>query len=262
MATSAVPPQIDASATVRGEHRFFLFATWLLAFLTVGGFAFHLIAGFSSFDRPLVYHLHAAVFMGFIGLYVTQVTLAASGNIALHMRLGQLGAIWVPAILVLGAWLTIETLRISGGPPIFAQSEFLLVNLCHLAAFGGLAFAALKMRDRPDWHKRLMFGAIVTVSLPGIARLIPPTLTMPHAFPKLFLLVSIFPLAGMLMDRRVNGKIHPAWWWALLVPLVALVLGEALDSMGVASDWVTNHIAGSPGGQRPPEAFLPPGIEL
>lgn len=260
MATSAVPSHTDVSATVQGEHRFFLIATWLLAILTVGGFAFHLLAGISSFDRPLLYHVHAFVFMGFIAIYLTQVTLAARGHTALHMQLGRIAALWIPLILVFGSWLTIATLRISGGPPFFGQSEFLLVNLCHLAGFGGLAFAALTMRERPDWHKRLMFGAIVTVSLPGIARLTPPMLTWPYAFPKLFLLVSIFPLAGMLMDRRIHGKIHPAWWWSLLVPLAAMGLGEALDSTGIASEWVASHVAGTPGGQRPPEAFLPPGM--
>lgn len=260
MATNAVPSHTDASTAMRGEHRFFLIATWLLAILTVGGFTFHLVAGFSSFERPLLYHVHAFVFMGFVGLYLAQVSLAARGNIALHMQLGRIAAIWIPLILVFGSWLTIATLRISGGPPIFGQSEFLLVNLCHLAGFGALAFAALNMRDRPDWHKRLMFGAIVTVSLPGISRLIPPALSMPYAFPKLFLLASVFPLAGMIMDRRVNGRVHPAWWWALLVPLGAMAIGEALNYAGVASDWVARHVAGTPGGERPPAAFLPPGM--
>ncbi|PZT90527.1 MAG: hypothetical protein DI637_03695 [Citromicrobium sp.] len=260
MATNAVPSHSRNRITIGGEHRFFLIASWLLACLTVAGFALHVVAGISSFDRPLVYHLHAVVFMGFIGLYLTQVTLAALGHVSLHRRLGLLAALWVPLMLALGCWLTIATLRITGGPPIFGQSEFLLLNLCHLAAFGGLAFAALKMRDRPDWHKRLMFGAIATVSLPGIARLIPPTLTMPYAIPKLFLLVSLFPLAGMVMDRRVNGRIHPAWWWSLLLPPVAVLFGELLDTWGVASEWVASHVAGTPGGQRPSEAFMPPGM--
>lgn len=243
-----------------GEHRFFLVTAWLLAILVTGGFALNLAAGRSSFAVPLVYHLHAFVFFGFIALYVTQASLAASGNLALHRRLGLLAAIWIPLMTVLATWLTFATLRLLGGPPFFAQSEFLAVNLFHIAAFAGLGFAAFALRRRPDWHKRLMFGAMVTVGAPGIARLLPLPLLVPYAFPVLFALVSLFPIAGMAMDKRVNGRVHPAWWWALLVPIAALLLGEVLGATGYTREWVAGHVAGTPGGARPAGPFLPPGM--
>lgn len=248
------------AGTGAGEHRFFLIATWLLALLTVGGFVLNLAAGRSTFAVPLVYHLHAFAFMGFIALYLTQVTLAARGSIALHRRLGQLAVMWIPAMVVLGIWLTFETLRVRGGPPVFGQAEFLVVNIFHILAFAGLAGAALRLRHRPDWHKRLMFGAIVLVSNPGIARLLPLPLFVPYTFTMVFLITALFPIAGMVMDRRVNGHIHPAWWWALLVPVAALLLGEAIDASGYASEWVAGHVAGTPGGERPPGPFMPPGL--
>ena len=160
MATAAQPQPVAST----GEHKFFLIASWILGVLTVGGFALNAAMGRSSFDVPIVYHIHAFVFFGFVALYVTQATLAARGNTALHMRLGQLAALWIPLMLAAGVWLTFKTLQVLGGPPFFDQSEFLVVNLLHLAAFGGLAFAALRMRRQSDWHKRLMFGAMVTVS--------------------------------------------------------------------------------------------------
>lgn len=255
MATIADEPRVLA-----GEHRFFLIATWLLAILTVGGFSLNLGMGRSSFDVPLIYHLHAVAFMAFIALYLAQASLAASSNRALHMRLGVTAFVLIPVMLVLGVWLTFETLRVLGGPPFFGQSEFLIVNLFHLGAFAALAFGALANRNRPDWHKRLMFGAMVTVSLPGIARLLPLPFMIPWAFPLLFLVTSIFPVAGMIMDRRVHGRVHPAWWWVLLVPLAAVTLGELIDAGGYATEWVAGHVEGTPGGERPPEAFLPAGL--
>lgn len=255
MATAA-----RSGRTVTGEHRFFLITAWLLAILVVGGFALNLAAGRSSFSVPLVYHLHAFVFMGFVALYVTQATLAASGNLAVHRRLGLLAALWIPLMVVLAVWLTLETLRVLGGPPFFAQSEFLAVNLFHIAAFAGLGFAALALRRRPDWHKRLMFGAMVTVGAPGIARLLPLPLFMPYVFPALFAVVSLFPIAGMVMDRRVHGRVHPAWWWALLVPIAALLVGEAIGGTGYATEWVAGHVEGTPGGERSPGPFMPPGL--
>lgn len=161
MATLARPVH-----SLAGEHRFFLLTAWLLAVLITGGFALNLAAGRSSFAVPLVYHLHAFVFFGFVALYVTQATLAATGNVAVHRRLGLVAAVWIPLMTVLAIWLTLVTLQVLGGPPVFAQSEFLAVNLFHIAAFAGLGFAALAFRRRPDWHKRLMFGAMVTVGAP------------------------------------------------------------------------------------------------
>ncbi len=246
--------------SISGEHKFFAIASWLLGILTIGGFGLNALMGRSSFNVPLVYHLHAIIFMSFVALYVAQATLAARGNIALHMRLGQVSVILIPLMLFAGVWLTFETLRILGGPPFFGQSEFLIVNIFHLAGFGGLAFAALRMRKRPDWHKRLMFGAMATVSAPGIARLLPLPFMVPWVFPILFAVVALFPLAGMLTDRSVHGRIHPAWWWAILVPFAGLALGEAIGATDWARDWVAGFVDGTTGGERPAHAFLPKGL--
>lgn len=255
MATIAQEP-----TGMAGEHKFFMIASWLLGIMTIGGFAINAAMGRSSFDVPAVYHIHAFFFVGFVALYITQATLAARGNTALHMRLGQISVIWIPLMLAAGVWLTFKTLQVLGGPPFFDQSEFLIVNLFHLAAFGGLAFAALRLRRQSDWHKRLMFGAMVTVSAPGIARLLPLPFMIPWVFPVLFGVMSLFILAGMIMDRRVHGKVHKAWWWALLVPLAAMGIGEVIGATGYARTWVAGHVAGTPGGERPAEAFMPPGM--
>jgi len=251
---------IDRPHGIAGEHRFFLVATWLLAILTVSGFALNLALGRSTFAVPLPFHIHAAVFMSFIGLYTAQVTLAARGNLGLHKKLGLLAALFIPAMWVLAIWITLVGLRVIGGPPFFKQSEFLAVNILHITTFAGLAIAALRMRNRPDWHKRLMFGAVVTVSLPGVARLLPLPFLIPWTFPFTFAVISLFPLAGMVMDKRLNGHVHPAWKWVFFVPWFALLIGEAIGATPFAENWVAAHVAGFPGAERPPEAFLPPGM--
>lgn len=90
--------------------------------------------------------------------------------------------------------------------------------------------------------------------------MLPLPLLVPYAFPVLFAVVSLFPIAGIVMDRRVHGRVHPAWWWALLVPVVALLAGEVVGATGYATDWVAGHVEGTPGGERPAGPFLPPGI--
>lgn len=251
---------IDRQQQGSSEHRFFLIAAWILAVLVPGGFLLNLATGRSSLELPLVYHLHAFAFFGWVVIFTVQAVLAARGKMAQHMQLGKIAVLWVPLMLALGIWLTLATLRVLGGPPFFGQSEFLAVNMFHIAAFGALAFAAYRMRNRPDWHKRLMFGAMVTVGSPGIARLLPLPLLIPYVFPVLFAVSSIFPVAGMVMDKRIHGRIHQAWWWALLVPIVALALGEALGATQLLHDWTAQHVAGTPGAERPTGPFVPPGM--
>lgn len=62
-----------------------------------------LLAG--TVDKPAIIHVHAAVFVTWLGLVITQATLAASGRVALHVRLGP----WLFGfgVLVIATGLTV-----------------------------------------------------------------------------------------------------------------------------------------------------------
>jgi uncharacterized membrane protein YozB (DUF420 family) len=248
------------SATAQSEARFFFIMACLMAATTMGGFALMAGMGISSFALPWIYHVHAGVFLAWVALYVTQNSLVLRGNIALHRRMGKASLALIPAMVVLAITLTVMTLRIGGGPPFFGQAEFLAVNTFHIAAFALLAGWALARRRQTDWHRRLMFGAMATVGAPGLARLLPLPLTIPYSFLVVFVASMIFPVIGIIADKRMHGRVHPAWWWTLGIPLVALAMGEALASTALVQDWVAGWVAGTPGGERPAEAFLPPGF--
>jgi hypothetical protein len=74
--------------TDRGEARFFFIMACLMAATIVAGFSFNIVVGRSSFALPPVYHFHAIVMIGGLGLYVAQNSLILAGNVALHRRLG------------------------------------------------------------------------------------------------------------------------------------------------------------------------------
>lgn len=255
MASIAAEPQ---AGTEQRERRFFLIMACVMAVTVVAGFGGNHLMGRSSFAVPAIYHIHAFVFLGWVALYVAQNALVTRGNVAMHRRLGPLALLLIPAMVVMAVWLTLFTLRFQGGPPFIAQHEFLFVNIFHIGAFAGLAIGALTMRRRTDWHRRLMFGAMATVSAPGLARLLPLPLMMPYVFPILFVASLVFPVIGIFADLRRHGRVHPAWIWACAVPIVALALGEAIASTEWAREYVAAHIAGTAGAERPMEAFLPP----
>lgn len=247
----------ESPREARSEERFFFTLTAIMAAILVAGFSFNLAAGRSSFDVPLVYHLHAFVFFGWLALQLAQTGLAAAGNFGLHRRLGWLAVLWLPMMVVMGVAITLESMHRTGGPFFFDANEFLISNPLGLMAFAGTVIAAIVLRKRTDWHRRLMLGALASILGPGIGRLLPMPLLMPWAWEVSNLFGLIFVGIAALGDRRRYGKAHPAWLVVALVAVGWIALGQVL----AYSDWgvaLTQQVlAGHPGAARPMEAYLP-----
>ena len=151
------PPHVAAP---REQTRFFFVMALVMALVIVGGFTLQLAMGRSSFAVPAAYHLHAAVFMGWIGIYLTQHVTALRGQWAWHAGFGRIAYLWIPLMLVFGSVLMVVVARRTGGPFFFHVSEFLWSNMMLLWCFGGLAFWALRRRRYTGWHRRLMLCAM------------------------------------------------------------------------------------------------------
>jgi hypothetical protein len=189
---------VDAAVAARSEERFFFLLAASISAVLVAGFTLNLALGRSSFAVPLIYHVHAVIFFGWIALFLAQTSLMARGNRALHRRLGWLAALWVPAMVVAGIAMTIASMRRNGGPFFFDANEFLISNPIGLLTFAGLVGAALALRRRTDWHRRLMIGAMASITGPGFGRLLPTPLFAPWAW-------EITNLVGM-------GLSWPGWF--------------------------------------------------
>ena len=245
--------------TDRGEARFFFTMACVMAASIVAGFSFNLAMGRSSFGMPWLVHFHAWVMMGWVALYLTQNTLIFRDNVALHRRLGWLSVIWLPAVLLMGLLITRFSLQTQGGPFFFDQNEFLLINSAMLLLSVILAATAVTMRANTGWHRRLMYCSFAILTGPGIGRLTPNPLLEPYAWwIGAVGLPLIFPVIGMIADKRRYGRVHPAWLWG-----IGLVIGvQAVADLVAYSDWgvafTKDFIAGTPGAERSMQAFLPP----
>lgn len=97
---------------------------------------------------------------------------------------------------------------------------------------------------------------------PGIGRLLPMPFLTPHAWHAAVAVPLIWPVIGMIADRRRTGSIHPAWFWIVGgivgVQIVADLI--AYSSLGVALTEAVVH--GTAGADRPMTAFVPPGFAL
>lgn len=241
------------------RDRFFLILSLAMIAVIVGGFSLNLAMGRSNFGMPLIYHVHALVFMGWIAIYLAQNLLVATGNVAVHRQLGWIALVWVPVMLAMGLAITLYSVRTHGGPPFFALPEFLFGNPGGLLCFGGLVFAAFRMRARPDWHRRLMLCSMATITGPGFGRLLPVPFMIPWSWLVAALLAPlIFPLVGAVADWKRSGRVHPAWLWGMGAMIGTFLVAEAIafSPLGEAAGrWV---VAGTPGAERPFGAHWPP----
>ncbi len=244
------------------ERRFFLIMTLAMAATIVAGFAFNLAMGRSTFAVPLLYHLHAVIFMGWLALVVAQAATIATGRRALHIQLGKAGYLWVPLMVAAGIGIMVFVARRNGGPFFFDVNEFLVSNVMLLLCFGGLALWALRRRRHTGWHRRLMLVSLAVLTGPGLGRLLPGPLLIPYAWEIDFVATLVFPAIAMLADKRRNGRVHPAYLWGtgIYVATFALSMVLAYSPLGYALTEAV--VAGSPGAERPIEAFLPPGFTM
>lgn len=179
----------------------------------------------------------------FLALYVAQNWLVARGSLAAHRKLGVLGALMSLWLVAYGSWAITMTLAAGRQPPFFTPAFFLLMDWLNMIVFSGLAGAGLLLRRQSGWHKRLMFGAMLSLMAVAWGRLVLPPI-FDQRGTLLILVVLLAHLgAAMLLDRRVHGRVHPAHWWTggALVAWLALTFAFYDNP---AWDRVTQSFAG------------------
>lgn len=240
------------------DDRFFVITSLMMAAIVVIAFSLQFALGRSSFGAPLLVHLHAIVFMGWIAIYVAQTLLAAGGHRALHRTLGWVGTVWVVPMVVLGIVATVAMVRRGQAPFFFQPAQFLVLNPTSVIMFAGLTWAAIALRRQTGWHRRLHYCGMANLLGPAFGRLLPMPLLSPWAFEATAVCVMLFPLAGMIADRRRSGRVHPAWLWGAGLTLLSILAVEGLTYGAPGRSIYQAVTAGTSGAGIDPYAFPPP----
>lgn len=254
MATLAEP----VAASSVGDERFFLRSAIVMAIIIVAAFSFQLAAGRSTFASPLRVHAHAFLFMGWVAIYLLQNILAATGRLHLHRPLGWIAAAWMVPMVVLGYLVTVAMVRLGYAPFFFRPLQFLIFDPVAVFTFAGLTTAAILLRRRTEWHRRLHFCGMTMLLNPALGRLLPMPLLQPWAWEAAYAIALIFPLTGVWADLRRSGRVHPAWYWGIGTIAASFLLVEAVTYSPVGTviyDAVTHN---TPGAAVPPLDFAPP----
>ena len=97
---------------------------------------------------------------------------------------------------------------------------------------------------------------------PGIGRLLPMPLMIPYAWEISFCVTLIFPVIGMIADKRRLGSIHPAYLWGTGIVAATFVASIVLAYTPPGYAFTRWIIAGTAGAERPMEAYLPPDFAM
>jgi hypothetical protein len=216
------------------DDLFFPAMALLILGFVVGGFAqSYFLAGMVRAKLPnALVHIHAALFISWIFLLVFQTTLAAAGKVRWHMRLGILGAVLPPLLVVFGAATLFDSIRRGGvGPP----PEILLVgDLEELALFAGLtAWAMLARRDAAT-HKRLMILGTMAMLGPAIDRL-----PLPFGLIGTIVIYVGLPLLVVAYDLWSRRRIHRSTAMAYAMIAIGMLTLLPLSSLGIWQQCLT-----------------------
>ncbi|HEY4299364.1 MAG TPA: hypothetical protein VGM73_00735 [Candidatus Didemnitutus sp.] len=192
---------------------------------------------------PLIVHVHAAVFTGWMVLFTVQVLLVRWRKLAVHRRLGMAMVGVAGTMVFLGPATALHMQHLRAGQP-GADPAFLSIQFTDILAFVGAISAGLLWRKSPAVHKRLMLIGTFYITDAGFARWLadPIIAKFGPGFGGMWLglysaTVGLILLLG-LYDLITRRRLHPAYVaglaWALTCQFIALELYFSPAWLGTA----------------------------
>ena len=160
-------------------------------------------------------------------------------------------------MIILGFAVTIAMARRGQVPFFFRPLHFLVFDPVSLLTFAGLTGAAISMRNRTDWHRRLHLCGMSMLMGPGFGRRLPMPLLVPWAWEATFLASMTFPIAGVVWDLRRSGRVHLSWRAGIAVMVGAFVLIEAITYSAAGQALYRSVTVDSAGEAVPSLEFAP-----
>lgn len=197
------------------ESLFFILIFLLILFVVVAGFSrtyFVPMIQKTFVAKPLV-HIHATLFSMWIVLTIIQPLLVRSRNTRLHQKIGVAGFLLASSMIIIGCVFAVTVARLDIGTENEQMAKaFLFIPLTDMLLFSIFIGASYLNRRNPDYHKRLILLATISL-LPAAFSRIPLFIdiaTTTNLFVALLIMDS-FLFVGILYDIIESRRVHPAY---------------------------------------------------
>ncbi|MGC3980898.1 MAG: hypothetical protein QM808_06555 [Steroidobacteraceae bacterium] len=193
----------------------------LIASIAVAGFAPLGIRQLLNHDLPkdAVIHVHAAVYVIWLGLFFAQTVCAAMDKMIFHRRMGKFLVGYGVLMYVVGLAVTLNRFikNVHSGDIALAE-QINFAPFTDMIAFPLLFGAAIYFVKQPEVHKRLMVVACTVLLYAAMVRIEFAPISNHYS---LFILVWSSPLlVGIANDWIRRRSLHPAYSVGMLVLFV------------------------------------------
>lgn len=211
LSSVSAPQRSLANAHISTERLFFFSMTVLIFAAVFYGFGSEYVrfrADYFPFPSLLVY-IHAALFFSWMLLLLTQASLVSAGRVAWHRSLGIAGFFLLCCMPIVGALTVTGAVAHNRFPPGFdGPWVFYYDSIASLLAFAGLVYFALRYRNAPQTHKRLILLATLVIGEAGIFRW--PEQWIHEMSHGVTMITYFFLILIVVYDLSSRKRIHPA----------------------------------------------------
>ena len=235
-------PKID-------DRFFFTGVTVFFMVFVLSGFArtFYLHAQFRLPAPSAFLQFHGALMTGWVALLLAQASLISLRQTAWHKRLGVLGVVYPLVVVPIGCLATLGAAQRevrAHSAVVLGQLNVLGLELTQLLLFAGLVGAGLWLRNRPDFHKRLMVVATVCILPNVIVRLamLLPNQDLVTNF-AILIVWTLLLLSVVAIDTLRNRRLHPAFGWGASIAVTAAYVAWAGSRTAIWDHFWTGVLA-------------------
>lgn len=193
---------VEGGAARAFRPSFFFWLALAMCAFVFGGFGMHSMlpamqGGFPP--APPIVHIHGLIFVSWMLLLLAQTGLASAGNVKLHRSLGMWGIAHATAIMIIGLSVQLIASRSGMDAGRDPGTDGLYLGLLAVAGFSIMFILAIRTRNKPQIHKRMIMFAMLPVLPPGVNRFWYNALSLDDPIPTFWLYLTLWTMAGALL---------------------------------------------------------------
>jgi uncharacterized membrane protein YozB (DUF420 family) len=198
----------------------FVLACWLGVGMGFAPASIGRLQGKADYTAPLILHIHAMAFIGWLLLLTAQAFLIRAGRTATHRKSGMVAVLLIPVMVLSGIISEVYSQRFYlAHPP--NSLDFFIIPIFYVVAFGILASMAVVKRKEQCAHKRLILLATTIIVGAAYARWLGDGLEKAFGDGYLGMILNTFTgtnlimLAAIAYDLATRQRLHPVYMFGV-----------------------------------------------